>query len=179
MAIGQQFVKGSLGVLDCTRQLFRSPEASLRILERGEKPRIRVGVVGYSGQRFDEDAARELLRKAYAAVRKDYPDQDLTVVSGLTKLGIPKIAYEEAGEHWLAEGVASGQAIDFPWSTVDRIRIVGDNWGDESDTFVHGIDVLIRIGGGEQTRAEVLAVKRLGKPVYEHRLPTLEASADS
>ncbi|GAA4487187.1 hypothetical protein GCM10023191_014720 [Actinoallomurus oryzae] len=179
MAIGQQFVKGGLGVLECTRQLFRSPEASLEILERGGKPRLRVGVVGYSGQRFDEDEARRLLRKAYAAVRKDHPDHDLTVISGLTKMGIPKLAYEEAGEHWLAEAVDSGRAVDFAWSTVDRVRIVGDNWGDESDTFVRGIDVLVRVGGGAQSRAETLAVKRLGKPVYEHELPASQASADS
>lgn len=179
MAIGQQFARSGLGVLDCTRQLFRSPEASLKILERGDKPRIRVGVAGYSGQRFNEDEARELLRKAYAAIRKDYPNHDLTVVSGLTKLGIPKIAYEEAGEDWLAEGVASGKAVNYELSTVDRIRIVGDDWGNESETFVHGIDVLVRIGGGKQSHAEALAVKRLGKPVYEHELPTLEVSANS
>lgn len=179
MAIGQQFVEGGLGLLDCTRHLFRTPEAALKILERGDKPRVRVGVVGYSGQRFDEDEARELLRKAYAAIRKDHPNHDLTVVSGLTKLGIPKLAYEEAGEDWLAEGIASGKAVDFEWSAVDKVRIVGDDWGDESDTFVNGIDALVRIGGGKQSYAEALAVKRLGKPVYEHELPTLEASANS
>ena len=52
----------------------------------------RVGVVGYSSQKFDENKARNLLLSVF----DDLADQNIEVVSGLTAMGVPLIAYQEA-----------------------------------------------------------------------------------
>lgn len=36
----------------------------------------------------------------------------------------------------------------------NRQTIVGERWGDESETFLSSIDVLLRFGGGPQSQAE-------------------------
>ena len=51
----------------------------------------RVGVVGFSSQAFDEDAARDILARELRSY-----DEPIMVVSGLTMLGVPKLAYEIA-----------------------------------------------------------------------------------
>ena len=43
---------------------------------------------------------------------------------------------------------------------VDKEIIVGTNFGDESQTFIDYIDVLVRIGGGKQSREEVEMFKK-------------------
>lgn len=156
--------------------LFRRARGFFKLSEKASpiKPRTRVGVVGYSGQKFDETEARKLVNRAYDTIAAQYPDHEVTVVSGLTNLGIPKIAYEEAVKRgWRTGGVASRQAAEYECFAVDEVQIVGDHWGDESNTFVTGIDTLVRVGGGKQALAETQAVQSLGRPIVEHDLPTL------
>jgi hypothetical protein len=162
---------GGVGPFQRARMFFTSPRNKTGIVPE-TKPRVRIGVVGYSGHRFDEDKARELIDDAYGRAVSRYPHHDVTVVSGLTNLGIPKIAYEQAVRRgWRTEGVASKEAAGFERFPVDDVQIVGDTWGDESETFVNGIDTLIRVGGGKQALAETEAFKRLGRPLLEYELP--------
>lgn len=135
---------------------------------------LRVGVVGYSGQKFDVDQARMFVVRAFDTIKDKYPHHQITVVSGLTNLGIPKIAYAEAvGRGWRTAGVACEKAAEYDCFPVDDVHIEGANWGDESPAFVNGIDMIIRVGGGEQSHAETRAVKAQGKPVFEYDLPPL------
>jgi hypothetical protein len=55
---------------------------------------MRVGIVGYSAQKFDERKARVLVRRAIYIAWDGLGK--LTIVSGYTNLGIPKLAYEYA-----------------------------------------------------------------------------------
>ena len=48
--------------------------------------------------------------------------------------------------------------------------IVGENWGDESETFVRSIDGILRVGGGGQSKREVAAVREKGGEVIEYEL---------
>ena len=48
--------------------------------------------------------------------------------------------------------------------------IVGNNWGDESQTFLDSCDVIVRVGGGKQSFEEVAEFRRRGGRVYEHEL---------
>lgn len=83
---------------------------------------------------------------------------EIEIVSGYTNTGIPKIAYEIADSLGLKTvGFSAKQAFTnshglFP---VAKEIIIGDKFGDESQAFVNYIDVLIRIGGGQQSRKEV------------------------
>src|SRR5690349_19015828 len=111
---------------------------------------LRVGVVGYCPPtKFDETEARRLIVEAYSEITRRYPHRTITVVSHLSNVGVPKIAYQEATKRgWRTVGVACGRVTDHPLYPVDEQFIIGKNWGDESASFVGTIDAIIRIGGG-------------------------------
>jgi hypothetical protein len=141
------------------------------------KSNIRVGVVGYCPPtRFDEQKAKEYLTEAYNQIEKDFPNARITIVSGLTNVGVLKLAYEEAKRrHWSTAGVACKKAYDFEWfKTDEQPIIIGDNWGDETDTFVKSIDALVRIGLGKQSLLESELVRKRGSKTYEYDLPSIK-----
>jgi hypothetical protein len=130
---------------------------------------MRIGVVGYSQQKFDEQKAIETMR--LVLIPQTSIHLDITIVSGLTNLGVPAIAYNLAKELNLKTmGVACAKASEYECFPCDRVHIVGKNWGDESETFLASIDKLIRIGGGKQSHAEAARAKELGIPVGEFDL---------
>lgn len=117
---------------------------------------MRIGVVGFSQRHFDHDAARTHLRRLVTSLLVE--GQAAEIVSGLTNQGVPRLAYELATELGLATvGISAKQALRaragcFP---VTRRILVGERYGDESHSFIAYADVLIRIGGGAQSRREV------------------------
>ena len=134
----------------------------------------KIGVVGYSGAKFDKDEAFEMLLEALQMFRHT-EDVNLELVSGLTDLGIPALAYRIAEEWgWKTTGIACSKAKEYDCFQVDNIIIVGDNWGNESEEFLHYIDVLVRVGGGKQSLAEVTRAKELGITVFEYELPEIK-----
>ncbi|MEO0732591.1 MAG: alpha-ketoglutarate-dependent dioxygenase AlkB, partial [Bacteroidota bacterium] len=80
------------------------------------------------------------------------------IVSGYTKSGVPKIAYEIARKlGFVTVGFSARQALRVRsgvWP-VDKVILRGERFGDESADFVAYIDGLIRVGGGPQSRREV------------------------
>ncbi|MBI4148037.1 hypothetical protein HY490_01990 [Candidatus Woesearchaeota archaeon] len=70
-------------------------------------------------------------------------------------------------------GIACAKAKDYELFPVNEKIIVGDNWGDESPVFLNYIDVLVRVGGGAQSKRETAETKSRGKPVIEYDLPKL------
>lgn len=134
---------------------------------------LRVGVVGYSGQKFDEGRALALIQAAYDTITAQYPQHDVTIVAGLTNVGIPAIAYAEAARRgWRTAGVACKKVAQYDCFPVDEEPVlVGEKWGEESPAFIATIDALIRVGGGSQSRTETATVKAQGKPVIEYDLP--------
>lgn len=134
----------------------------------------RIGVVGFSGGKFNEEIAEVLLEIAIKVVEeyemKD--DKDAVIVSGLTDLGVHGMAYRIAEKKgWRTKGIACEKASEFPCFDVDEKQIVGKEWGDESETFLNSIDILIRVGGGGQSFAEAKKAKEKGIKVYEYDLP--------
>lgn len=133
--------------------------------------KLRVGVVGYSNQDFNRDAALRLIREAFDNLN---PAADIEIVSGLTDMGIPALAYEEATRRgWKTMGIACAKAFEYPCYPVDDVIIHGESWGDESSVFLTMIDSLIRVGGGVQSHFEAHSAKRQGKRVIEFELPAL------
>lgn len=119
-----------------------------------------VGVVGYSAQEFDTDEAREILEEAFDDIEEEYVDngdyEAIVIVSGLTNLGIPKIAYEIAVERdYGTMGIAPSEADEYELFNVDEIIYKGDKFGDESEEFIDNIDVFIKVGGGQQSQQEM------------------------
>jgi hypothetical protein len=134
---------------------------------------MRVGVVGYSSQKFDERVGRMMVAVALNA-RYVESQGDLIIVSGYTNLGIPKLAYEYAKKlGYKTMGIACSKAVEYECFPCDRVHIVGDNWGDESKAFLASIDVLVRIGGGAQSKKECQEANVLGIPVIEYELEAI------
>lgn len=138
---------------------------------------LKIGIVGYSGQKFDESTAKRLLEKGIAtAIDSCNNVTSVEIVSGLTNLGIPAIAYAIAKENELrTAGIACEKARNYDCFPVDREVIVGSEWGDESDTFLSDVDVIVRVGGGVQSLREVETFRESGGTVYEYELEAIPA----
>jgi len=120
---------------------------------------MKIGIVGYSHNEIDSERAYHLLLsgiKFFAAQCEN--NETIEIVSGLTNLGIPKIAYRIADEHkYTTVGITARRALNsnFELYPVDKQIIKGKEFGDESVFFIEYIDCLIRIGGGKQSLNEV------------------------
>ncbi len=133
---------------------------------------IKIGVVGYSKQKFNEREAMRMIKEAYDIIDKRYAGKPKAVVSGLTDIGIPALAYREAvSRGWRTIGIACAKAKNYDCFPVDEELIVGNKWGDEIPLFLKSLDVLIRIGGGKQSMNEVNMFRKTGKPILEYDLP--------
>lgn len=124
---------------------------------------LKVGVVGFSRNRFDKKTARIILKAYFEELTAQYPDEKIAVISGYTNSGVPKIAYELATELGLyTVGFSAKQSLRVRSGVypVDKEIIVGKKFGDESSAFIQFIDLLIRVGGGSQSRKEVELFKK-------------------
>lgn len=135
---------------------------------------MRVGLVGYSKQKFDESEALACIKQAFDYLEES-GDYKYALVSGLTDLGIPGIGYREADRRgWYLIGVACHKAKEYNCYPVHKEIFVGNNWGDESERFINEIDILIRVGGGEQSLAEVAMAHERGIMTMEFDLEAHE-----
>lgn len=120
---------------------------------------MKIGVVGFSHENINHDLARTLLRQSFHQLMQRHPhDKPIEIVSGLTNIGIPKIAYEIADElGFITVGISAERALHVKCGIyyVDKQMIEGKEFGDESRVFIDYIDYLIRVGGGKQSHREV------------------------
>lgn len=125
-----------------------------------------IGFIGYSGQEFDENKAREIIEEIFKQLSKDS-----VIVSGATNLGIPKLAYEKANKLGMKTiGVMCEKGHDYELAKLDNLIIKGKEWGEESDTFLSMIDTLYKIGGGEQSEKEFKKAKQIGIATFEFKI---------
>jgi len=135
---------------------------------------LKIGVTGYSAQKFDIPEAQRMLKEAYNHFNSQYPDRPKAIISGLTDLGIPALAHREAvARGWRTIGIACSKASEYECFPVDEKIIEGEDWGQESPKFLETLEVLVRIGGGGQAKRETAEAKLKGKPVIEYDLPAL------
>ena len=123
-----------------------------------------IGVIGYSDNSCKTVFAENELTDAITEIAHllgyniwdpKFPVNELSICSGLTDLGIPSLAYKFAETHGCHTiGIACSKANENPCFPVDEKIIVGNDWGDESETFLSKIDALVRIGGGKQSESE-------------------------
>jgi hypothetical protein len=132
-------------------------------------------VVGYCPpSQFDTEEAVRMMVEGFDAIAAAHPDCQITIVSGLSNVGVLAIAYNEAVRRgWRTVGIASKRVLEHEIFPVDEQMIVGETWGDESPAFLAYIHALIRIGGGKQSYAEAEEMRRTGREVLEYDLPRL------
>jgi hypothetical protein len=140
--------------------------------------KIAIGVVGYSGQKFDTVEAERLLRIEFDNLIQafSFEPSDIEIVSGYTNLGIPGLAYKLAREYGFScTGIASQKAKNYECFPCDVVILDDDwlNWGDESETFLGYCDCFIQIGGGKQSFAEMEAAKKLDKAIVYYPLEAI------
>jgi len=134
---------------------------------------LNVGVVGFSKEVFNKIEARDALENILDDLEEEYilsnEFKDIIIVSGLTNMGIPKIAYDLADERgYETIGIVPEEARNMEHADVDQIIFVGEKFGDESETFIDAIDVLVKLGGGKQSEKEVAMADEEDLPVIEY-----------
>lgn len=135
-----------------------------------------VGVMGFSGKKFDTELAQVYLEQAFNQVESVANGRRISIVSGYTDLGIPAMAYREAAKRgWETVGIACAKAQDYDVYPCDEVEIVGSNWGEESPTFIAKCEMFVRVGGGAQSFDEVKAARSAKKDVIEYDLEELPA----
>ena len=136
-----------------------------------------VGVAGFSGQwapaklaadpslKASADAATVALREHLKKLKEEYGDK-LVISSGATMEGVPKIIYEICAQEKIAAmGVACEKAFDYSLGAMKYLVIEGQNWGDESPSFLKTSDEFVLLGGGGQAKREAIAASLEGKKI--------------
>ena len=134
---------------------------------------MKIGVVGYSAGKFSQEIAERLVDIGFEYMEISTGEHQFEIVSGYTDLGIPALAYRHAtAAGHRTVGIACKKAEEYDCYPTDETIIVGDNWGDESETFLKSIDGLIRIGGGPQSFKEATLFRQMkpGAPIIEMEL---------
>lgn len=120
---------------------------------------MKIGIVGFSSKHINEQLATTLLEDMICKIAAGCSSsEEVEVVTGLTNIGIPKLAYQIADKHkFIKVGISAQQAYRVKCGIyfVDKEIIVGEFFGDESQTFVDYIQYLVRVGGGKQSASEV------------------------
>jgi hypothetical protein len=126
---------------------------------------VKIGIVGHSSDNIDEALGSRLLDRMISAMTKhniNCKDSHIEIVSGLTNIGVPKLAYKIADKlKYIKVGISAEQAYEVKCGVypVDKEIIVGQKFGDESSVFIEYIDCLVRVGGGKQSANEVRLFK--------------------
>lgn len=125
---------------------------------------FKIGVVGFSRNQFDQKDAAQKLKQFILPLIEGKDISSIEIVSGLTNMGVPRLAYLLADEWGITTvGFSASQAFRVRTGiySIKKQIIVGNRFGDESAEFIKYIDVLVRIGGGKQSRHEAALFKEL------------------
>lgn len=115
----------------------------------------RIGIIGFSTQKFDVLKAQLKLFELLKLRGEQYGAEHCCVISGLTNLGVPAIAYQCAVTLKMKTvGIACSKAKEYECFPCDEVYLIGEEWGDESPAFLSNIDELIKVGGGKQSEEE-------------------------
>ncbi len=125
--------------------------------------KLRIGVVGFSRSQFDQKMAIIILRNIFEKLTKGKNLSEFEIVSGYTNAGVPRLAYRIADEMGIETvGFSARQALRVRSGVypVKKEILVGERFGEESEKFIEYIDLLVRVGGGSQSRKEVEMFKK-------------------
>lgn len=130
---------------------------------------INIGIVGFSDEsKYKKSDGEKAVLASFNNIAELFPDREIHIVSGLSNVGIPKLAYIEAVKRgWRTVGIAPREVEPCDSFPVDDVIIVGSKFGDESQTFIDYIAILVKIGGGKQSQKELQMAKDRGLLVMD------------
>ena len=135
---------------------------------------IFIGFVGYACREFDNEQAEDIINKIFINIKRSYDKKEVVIVSGATMCGIQKILYPLATKFgYKTVGVMCNMGYEWSIYPVDELFVIGNSWGEESNYFIDMIDILYRIGGGQQSLNECQLAKSKGKTTIEYELEEL------
>ncbi|MNJ90158.1 hypothetical protein D3C87_77520 [compost metagenome] len=131
---------------------------------------MNIGFIGYSYDNFDKGKAKKIIDEIFS----DLKNTDI-IISGATDKGIPGLVYHKAKSlNMKTVGITAEEAKEYTLFPVDELIFEGKHFGDESEKFISSLNVLYRIGGGDQSRQEVKMAKDMNLEVYEYKLTRLK-----
>lgn len=131
---------------------------------------MNVGFVGYSYDNFDKNKAKKIIDEIFL----DLKATDV-IISGATDKGIPGLVYHKAKSlNMKTVGITAEEAKEYTLFPVDDLIFEGKHFGDESKKFISSLDVLYRIGGGDQSHQEIKMAEESNLEVYEYELTRLK-----
>ena len=134
---------------------------------------IKIGFVGYSISEFDITKANKILDDIFEEIKNKYTNRgyNVEIVTGATALGIPLLVYQHAAiNEYKTIGIMCKQGYNYQLYFCDTIYAIGNDWGDESETFINYIDILYKVGGGPQSNNEADMARSKNKLVFEYEL---------
>lgn len=133
---------------------------------------MKIGFIGYCDTPFDKKKAQKIIEEIFTDIQR-YVNEEIIIVSGASDCGVIGMIYHESEKYnYKTVGIMCKQGYDknnqlYP---CDIIYAVGNNWGDESEAFINNIDLLYKIGGGEQSMKEKHMAKLKNISVLEYEL---------
>jgi hypothetical protein len=89
---------------------------------------MKIGVVGYSSTKFDLNLAVKMMQSAFDIFVSKNAEENIEIVSGLTNIGVPKIAYQLADRrNFITVGISAEQAFQVHCG-VYPVKKQGNSW---------------------------------------------------
>ena len=133
-----------------------------------ERPAIRIGVIGYGHQDFDQEAARQHIGRELRRVFRRHLGRKIELVSTYHDSGVARIAYELAEKlDMITVGFAPREVLETGQALyrVKKVILQGKQKGEAAHELVRYVHGLIRVGGDADCRRTV----RLFRTLHQHR----------
>mgnify|MGYP000265038086 CR=1 FL=1 len=135
-----------------------------------------LGVLGYAGSwarsGYKGEALKRWVQKMTDALEeslvqeKAVHQEKLVVSSGATNLGVLQIAYALCEKHAiLSLGVTPDRTLRYRIGKLDYLLPFGRSYGDESEVFLRTSDAFLLLGGGAQSKKEIIIAHQMKKPI--------------
>lgn len=129
---------------------------------------LKIGVVGYITQKFDEEKARKLLKRIFDKINGKYPKRRKVVISMLVDLGVCSLAYREATRRrWKTVGIENQLVRTYKPFPVNEVVRAETAMHERFSFFTIPLDVVVRIGGSNLDRELCETSRKKDKDIFE------------
>lgn len=156
------------GMIEWAPTVWNFLESYSHLIDRIMDRPFRIGISGFSAKDFDKpDVHRFFVTFWKELLHLGIPAEDIRVVSGFTRVGVPAIAYETSaktlgtvlesvGKELGQSGITSGASIFELVHPVDSVAMIGKEWdGAEQELYYSSTFHYLALGGGGLSADEI------------------------